>query len=237
MTDSKPRVGDEARELLATNYQGVLSTQSQAMPGFPFGSVVPYCLDHTGQPIILISQIAQHTKNILADAKASLITFEQGADDIQAAARLTLIGEVTPLVDDEIDQAAERYYRYFPQSQDYHKVHDFDFYRLNLVRLRFIGGFGRINWLEPDQVVQASAFDAETERGMIEHMNDDHISAMQTYCEQAGIDASDQTPVMISIDQNGFNLRLDQAIKRFHFDEPASTPEAIRKALVAMARR
>lgn len=229
-------VGDDVFDLLSSNYQGVLSTQSQAMPGYPFGSVVPYCLDATGQPIILISQIAQHTKNVLADPKASLITLEQGAEDIQAAARLTLIGDVQRVPDDEAEQAAEAYYRFFPQSRDYHKTHDFDFYRLNVVRLRYIGGFGRINWLEPEQALRHNAFDDATRHGMLEHMNADHVEAMRKYCDQAGIDHGEHAPEMVGIDQFGFQLRLGPNIHRFHFQDAAESPEAIRAALVAMAR-
>ncbi len=237
MTDKKTEIGTEVRQRLHASFEGVLSTQSQAMPGYPFGSVVPYCLDYTGQPVILISQIAQHTKNILINPKVSLITFEHGAEDIQAAARLTMLADVQHLHGEESDQAAARYYRYFPQARDYHTTHDFDFYRLNVVRLRYIGGFGRINWLEPDQVLQANAFNAVTEQGMLDHMNEDHIAAMRSYCDQVEIAHTGHTPQMVGLDQAGFDLLLGQRVIRFLFDQPATTPEAIRAALVAMVRR
>ena len=74
-----------ARQLLLKEYRGVLSTHSQAMPGFPFGSVVPYCLDARGWPLLLISRIAQHTRNLKADARCSLLVGERAAEDVQAA--------------------------------------------------------------------------------------------------------------------------------------------------------
>src|SRR5690606_22748373 len=122
------KAGKHARELLLKEYRGVLSTHSKAMPGFPFGSVVPYCLDAEGRPLILISRIAQHTHNLLADPHCSLLVGERDAEDIQAAGRLTLLAQARQLDDEAaIEAAAARYYRYFPASRDYHRVHDFDF--------------------------------------------------------------------------------------------------------------
>ena len=76
----------------------MLSTHSQAMPGFPFGSVVPYCLDANGWPLILISRIAQHTKNLQADPRCSLLVAERGAEDVQATGRLTLLAEAAEAI-------------------------------------------------------------------------------------------------------------------------------------------
>eukprot|EP01132_Coremiostelium_polycephalum_P016123 gene16122-19424_t len=124
-------VAKNARELLLKEYRGALATLSKAMPGFPFGSVVPYCLDAEGRPLILISRIAQHTHNLQKDPKCSLLVGEREADDVQAVGRLTYLAEAEKLEDDAaIEAAAERYYRYFPESANYHKAHDFDFWVL-----------------------------------------------------------------------------------------------------------
>ncbi len=89
------------------------------MPGFPFGSVVPYCLDEQGRPLILISRIAQHTHNLQKDPKCSLLVGEREADDVQAVGRLTYLAEAEQLHDAAaIEAAAERYYRYFPESAE-----------------------------------------------------------------------------------------------------------------------
>ena len=88
-----------ARELLLKEYRGVLSTHSKSMPGFPFGSVVPYCLDDQGRPLILISRIAQHTHNLQKDPKCSLLVGERGAEDVQAVGRITLLAEAEKLTD------------------------------------------------------------------------------------------------------------------------------------------
>ena len=98
-------LADEARALLCAEYHGVLATLSVAMGGYPHGSVVPYCLDYHGQPIILISRLAQHTKNIAADARVSLLVSAGGADDVQTAARLSVMADAE--VPGELPQVKE----------------------------------------------------------------------------------------------------------------------------------
>lgn len=232
----KEDVGAEARALLLAAYQGVLSTHSQDMQGFPFGSVAPYCLDADGMPLLLISDIAQHTKNLRADARCSFIVM-QGGEDIQAGARLTLVGECRPLLPENVEAAAARYYRYFPDARDFHRTHDFHFFRLTPARCRYIGGFGRIHWLAAEAVLRANPFTAEREAGIVGHMNDDHADALRHYCQQAGIALpAEVAPMMTGIDAEGLHLRLGARIVRISFDAPVDTPLAAREALVAMAR-
>ncbi len=226
--------GKHARELLLKEYRGVLSTHSKAMPGFPFGSVVPYCLDAQGCPLILISRIAQHTHNLQQDGKCSLLVGERGAEDVQAVGRLTLLAEAKKLAEPaQIDAAAARYYRYFPESRDYHQVHDFDFWRLQPVRWRYIGGFGAIHWLE--QVDLANPFAGESEQGMLEHMNADHAAAIAHYVELAGLPAHEPAQ-LVGIDSEGFHLRIGKSLYWLAFPTSCNSPGAVRQALVQLAR-
>lgn len=226
--------GKHARELLLKEYRGVLSTHSKAMPGFPFGSVVPYCLDERGCPLILISRIAQHTHNLQMDGKCSLLVGERGAEDVQAVGRLTLLAEAEKLAEPlQIAAAAARYYRYFPESRDYHRVHDFDFWRLQPVRWRYIGGFGAIHWL--DQVNLANPFAGEVELGMLEHMNADHAAAIAHYVELAGLPA-DEPAQLVGIDSEGFHLRIGKSLHWLAFPTSCNSPGAVRQALVQLAR-
>ncbi len=228
------KAAKHARELLLKEYRGVLSTHSKAMPGFPFGSVVPYCLDERGWPLILISRIAQHTHNLQKEPKCSLLVGERGAEDVQAAGRLTLLAEARQLDDPAaIEAAAARYYRYFPGSRDYHKAHDFDFWVLEPVRWRYIGGFGAIHWL--DEVALANPFVGESEAGMVEHMNADHANAIAHYVELAGLPTG-ETAELAGIDSEGFHLRIGQALYWLAFPQPCINPGAVRQALVALAR-
>ncbi|KPA98462.1 MULTISPECIES: HugZ family protein [Pseudomonas] len=223
-----------ARELLLKEYRGVLSTHSKAMPGFPFGSVVPYCLDDQGRPLILISRIAQHTHNLQKDPKCSLLVGEREAEDVQAVGRLTCLAQAQKLTEaDAIDAAAERYYRYFPDSRNYHKAHDFDFWVLEPVRHRYIGGFGAIHWL--DQVTLANPFAGKAEASMVEHMNSDHAKAIAHYVALAGL-PSREPAQLVGIDTEGMHLRIGQGLYWLGFETPCNTPTEVREALVSLAR-
>ncbi|MDE1163891.1 MAG: DUF2470 domain-containing protein [Pseudomonas sp.] len=223
----------QARELLLKEYRGVLSTHSKSMPGFPFGSVVPYCLDAQGNPLILISRIAQHTHNLQRDPKCSLLVGEREAEDVQAVGRLTVLAEARPLSDPQaIEAAAQRYYRFFPDSQNYHSAHDFDFWVLEPVRHRYIGGFGAIHWL--DDVTLANPFAGKAEASMVEHMNADHAKAIAHYVELAGLPAK-AAAQMAGVDSEGLHLRIGQALYWLAFEKPCNTPVQVREALVSLA--
>ena len=223
----------QARELLLKEYRGVLSTHSKSMPGFPFGSVVPYCLDAEGNPLILISRISQHTHNLQKDPKCSLLVGERGAEDVQAVGRLTVLAEARKLESPEaVEAAAERYYRYFPDSRNYHSAHDFDFWVLQPVRHRYIGGFGAIHWL--DQVTLANPFAGKAELSMVEHMNSDHAKAIAHYVALSGLPDTEPAQ-MTGIDSEGMHLRIGQGLHWLAFPEPCNNPTQVREALVSLA--
>lgn len=136
----------EARELLRTARSGALGTFSLAMPGHPFVSLVTFVPDSSLRPVLLLSGLAEHTRNLRADPKASLLLAEGGAHPLEQA-RMTLLGEVIEFEPD--DAARRRFLRYSPESADYLMLGDFRFFRLELARLRFIGGFARMGWSDP----------------------------------------------------------------------------------------
>jgi putative heme iron utilization protein len=222
-----------ARRLLNHQSFGVLSTHSVDVPGYPFGSIAPYTLNHNGEPIILISGIAQHTRNIKENNKVSLTVFDPHADDPQAASRLTWIGAAESIEPSDIE-SRDRYLRYFPSAESYFQTHDFSFYRVALRRARFIGGFGEIYWIEPDAMLARNPF-RETEKGIVDHMNQDHQKALIHYCKVlTGIDAS--VVSMTGIDSEGFDMLAGKLKLRIDFDSPIYTPEDARKNLVRLAR-
>lgn len=223
----------ELQQLLLQSYQGVLSTHSQHLQGYPFGSVVPFCLDYQGRVIILISELAQHTKNLKVDKRCSLLVFAEG-DDIQAAARLTIIADATPVAQHEVETIAQRYYRYFPQSKDFHNIHDFSFWVLQPVKYRYIGGFGKIHWAEPQTL--ANPFNAETETDIVEHMNQDHADALPLYAKLANIVANNVTISMTGIDSLGFHLRIGEKIIYISFPQAVNSPQQVRQTLVELLK-
>ena len=225
----------KARTLFNTRCDGVLSTHSIDLPGYPFGSITPYCINRNGQPVILISTIAQHTRNILADNKVSLIAYDPQTDDTQAAGRVTYIANAVKIDDENI---AERYYRFYPMSRNFHKTHNFNFYTLDFVRVRYIGGFGEIYWIEKADFLKANPFSFEEETGIVEHMNADHQDAINHYCDlfELAYDAKN-LPKLVGIDSEGFELRIGGRLERLQFDSAISNTLEARQALVELARR
>jgi len=222
-----------ARQLLNRQSMGVLSTHSVDVEGYPFGSITPYMLGYNGEPIMLISDIAQHTRNIKQNPKVSLVVFEQNAIDPQASGRLTWIGDAEPL--NPADTIIRRrYLRYFPSAASYFATHDFAFYTIHLRRARFIGGFGQIYWIETADMLLPNPF-RETETQIIEHMNQDHQKALLHYCKVLkNVNVTDVT--MTGIDGEGFDLLADGRKLRIDFDSPISTMEEARATLVRLAR-
>ena len=132
----------------------------------------------------------------------------------------------------QIQAAAQRYYRYFPDSESYHSAHDFDFWVLNPVRYRFIGGFGAIHWI--DQLTLANPFAGKAETSMIEHMNADHAKAIAHYVELTGLPKT-QSAQLVGIDSEGMHLRIGEGLHWLPFQAPCNTPIQVREALVFLA--
>jgi putative heme iron utilization protein len=224
------RTTEDARRLFLRQSSGVLSTISLDVPGYPFGSVAPYCADRRGRPVIYISAIAQHTRNILANSKVSLTVVESNESaDVQASGRVTCIANATPLESAAADDAASRYFRYFPSAMQYQGTHDFAFFGLEPVRVRYIGGFGQIYWVAPEGFLLANPFSSAQEARIIQHMNQDHADALRRY---AGGEA-----VMTGIDSEGFDLLMSGSKVRLEFPHPIATMDEARQALIEMAKR
>lgn len=228
--------GDDARRFARGQQQAVLSTLSRREAGFPFGSVAPFILDHAGRPVLLLSGIAEHTRNIEADDRVSLIA-QPYSPDMQGVGRVTLLGRASRL--GTKDSLGPRHLRYLPQAADYFEMHDFHFYRIEPTRIRWIGGFGRIHWVEPAAYLLpdtefASLADAES--GILAHMNRDHGDALAAYCRHVHgltVDGAE----MIGIDPDGFDVRADGQVLRFEFTNRVSDPTSARAALVALAQQ
>jgi heme iron utilization protein len=216
-----------ARALLLRESFGVLSTISLDVGGYPFGSVTPYCVDRMCQPTIYISPIAQHTKNIFADPRVSLTVIERSdSDDVQAHGRLTYIANAIEADDDR--DIAERYFQYFPYARQYDRTHSFNFFRLELVRARYIGGFGQIFWIDPREFSKANPFSTSEEAGIVQHMNRDHIDVLRRLI-------GDEC-AMVGIDGEGFDVLKGDRKIRIPFSAPVRNMEEARAAFVEMAR-
>ncbi len=136
----------EARNVLAASDFVALATQSARLAGFPFVSHAPFARDGEGMPMLLLSRLAEHSRNLAADPRASLMV-AAGDGDPQAQPRVTLVGELRPvsLPPDRQD----RYLRFHPEAGAFLGFGDFRFYRFEAVRVRMVGGFARAGWIEP----------------------------------------------------------------------------------------
>lgn len=215
-----------ARELLLHSHHGVLSTHSAKEPGYPYGSLLPFCLGADGQPLGLISELAQHTRNLRQNPKASLTLFQAAeSDQIQAGPRLVLLGEAYFLSPAESEQLAPRYYRYLPSSPDYRLLNDFCFVSLQTRRLHYIAGFGQIRWLEASEVLKASPFLPLQENAMLEDLNTREAELLAAIWHKACGSAASEPVAIAGLDGDGGDLRQGSRLLRFDFMSPVADLE------------
>ncbi len=235
------RPGEAARRLLRAESQAVLSTLSLRRHGWPFASLAPYALSRRGEPILLLSTLAQHTKNVRADSRACLFVQDRAAPEPQAAARVTLLGRVTPVAAEEVPDARARYLARHPASEGYFAVHDFGLYTHGIDEVRYIGGFGAIGWVSGVDLLLDPAHDplALEAGGICQHMNEDHPDALALLCSWRRKPAD--AARMVGIDAFGFDVDAWKGARverlRFDFGAPVDGLDEARRAIVEMIAR
>jgi putative heme iron utilization protein len=137
------------RALLESRGDGVLATLSARRDGWPFASVVQYALTDEGEPLLLLSALAEHTRNLAADSRASLLVQEASGDDPLAVGRVTLLGRCERA---DGQHSSALYVERHPQAAQYLELADFAFYVLRVSEARFVGGFGDMGWLSGDDL-------------------------------------------------------------------------------------
>src|ERR1700727_1444363 len=171
----EPSFPERARTLVYLGRIGSLSTLSLKQPGFPFGSVMPYGLDERGRPIFLISSMAMHTQNLQDDGRASLLVTQEGGGDPLGASRVTLVGKVATIPDPEVAEARKLYLERYANARYWVDFEDFSFYRMDVLDVYYVGGFGVMGWVAAKDYEQAKADPlANDAAGIIEHMDHDH---------------------------------------------------------------
>jgi putative heme iron utilization protein len=199
-----------------------------------------------GEPIILISEIAEHTRNLRADARASLLVQDSAAmADPQAGARVTLIGYAVPVPRAYLGDARRRYLSLFPNSAGYFETHDFSLFQIKVEQVRFIGGFGEIYWLDGREVVDVAASSsldllATQAVAVCDHMNTDHADALKLYAA-AFADTHADAAKMIHVDGDGFDMVVIESGSHKHlridFPRPLTSSDQVRPVMVEMVRR
>lgn len=196
----------QARLLARSQHTGVLSTHSKALGGYPFGSVTPFMMTDNGNIIIYASDIAQHSRNMKENCRVSLCVYDAKQDDSQASARITFIADASWENVSELEQ--QRYFELFPQARAYVEAHDFRFYLLDVNKIRYIGGFGEIYWFSIEEWSQGLASVAESQRGIIEHMHEDHLDALQMIAQNRMPSTVIESVSMLSVFPEGFHVEV-----------------------------
>ena len=232
----EPTFAERARTLVYLGRIGSLSTLSRKQPGFPFGSVMPYGLDDHGRPIFLISTMAMHTQNLQADPRASLlVTQEDAGGEPLGASRVTLVGNVLPIPDAEVAEARKLYLARHANSKYWVDFEDFSFYRMDVVDVYYVGGFGVMGWVSATEYDRSQPDPlADSMAEIIQHMNADHKDALVLLARKfAHIESQEAT--MTAVDRLGFHVRLktQEGMRgaRIAFLREVSNPAETRKGL------
>ena len=237
-----PSHAERARSLVAQQGTGTLCTVALDPAGYPYGSFVTFAL-HDGEPVFLISRIAEHTRNLAADERASLLVHELGKADPLANGRVTLIGPTTPVARDASELAAVRQAMLsaHPNAAYYVDYADFGFWRLRLKAVRFIGGYGRMSWVSAEEFRSAQPDPlASSVVRILTHMNQDHADSLRLYARAFTSARDAEKAVMTAIDRYGFEMTVTApegiGAARIAFAAPIASAEQARTELVALSR-
>lgn len=227
----------DAKNLLRSVGVGVISSHSNNLKGYPFGSVTPYLCGSDGSVYFYISDIAQHAKNLTIDQRMSITVFEQvESGDQNTNGRVTVVGDAVPVESEQQEQIIDQYVRLYPEAESYRQAHDFKMWRLDVKRVRYIGGFGKIFWLEQEEwLAPESPWPYENEQGMIKHMNEDHQDAMSLMLKQH-FSIDDEAPEMSGVLIDGCFIRSNLRNFWISFDRVCKDSTDVRKALVVLTK-
>jgi len=225
-----------AKSLLRRSRQGALATL-MAGSGDPYCSLVNVASHPDGSPILLISRLAVHTKNILADPRASLMLDERAVGDPLEGARIMLAGRAEQAGPGELETLRRRYLNAHPSAETFADFKDFSFFRISLSGAHLVAGFGRIVDLAPDRFLtdlgDAGAL-VEAEEDATQHMNADHREALMLYATRLlGAEPADWR--CTGIDPEGIDMQAGTATLRLDFPQRVTSPAELRKILVKLA--
>jgi heme oxygenase (biliverdin-IX-beta and delta-forming) len=250
----EPTHAERARTLVAGSNRGVLSTVALDPPGYPFGSIATYALDRAGRPVVFVSTMAEHTRNAGADPRASLIVVEPAAgvvggtgdpasSDPLAAGRVTLIGDLLEVGPGERPAVRGRYLEANPASAYYIDFGDFSFWRLEVRRVRYVGGYGRMSWVGAADYAGAAPdpLAGQPAAGIIEHMNADHTDALVLVARVFGGRPQTTSAVLTAVDRYGFDLVAQgpdgRGALRLGFTAPVAEPGEVRREFIRLVHK
>jgi len=225
-----------ARSLLRRSRQGALATL-MASSGDPYCSLVNVASHTDGSPILLISRLAVHTRNILGDSRVSLMLDERAGGDPLEGSRIMLAGRAEEAAATDLELLRRRYLNAHPSAEAFVDFGDFSFFRIRPSGTHLVAGFGRILDLRPAQfltdISDAGAL-LEAEQGAIDHMNSDHRDATGLYATRLlGAQPADWR--CAGCDPDGIDLQAGATTLRLDFPERVTGPAELRRMLVRLA--
>ncbi|APR84514.1 Putative heme iron utilization protein [Minicystis rosea] len=237
-----PTHAERARTVAARVRTATLSTIARDPEGYPYGSLVTVA-DDRGRPLLLISQLAEHTQNLTSRAEASILLAEVAPPNASplSVARVTLLGPCRPVPEADREAARAAFLAVHPDAEQYASFKDFAFHRLEPSAVRYVGGFGRMSWVsaadylaaEPDPI-------APQAEGILAHMNDDHADAVLAYARGLAGEVDATIATMTAVDRYGFDLALEtprgSKTARLAFASEVASTDEVRRALVALVK-
>ena len=232
MTKTRSFTGAEARLLLRRTRTGTLGTINRD-GGSPYASLINVATDIEGQPLILVSTLAWHTKNLLADPRASVLVAEPPkTGDALTGPRVTVMGRFEKV---DAPRVSRRYLARHPEVAVYVGFGDFSFWQLVPEIIHAVAGFGRIETLTPAEVFPAVEGFAGLEESALEHMNHDHPGAVRHYAVGLGGNPLANWTLQ-AIDPDGADLSDGTQSLRLNFPAQAIDASTLRQTLAEMAR-
>jgi len=232
-TDFDPR--QAAKKLLREGRSGALATLMSGS-GDPYCSLVNVASTAEGAPLLLLSRLALHTKNILADGRVSLMLDERKPGDPLEGARVMLLGTAAPTQDQE---ARRRYLDRQPEANAFAGFGDFGFYRIALKGAHLVAGFGRIVDLKPPDLLtdlDGAGDLVAAEPEVVAHMNADHAEAVRLYAVNL-LGAPDGAWRCVGCDPEGLELQLDRVALRLLFPTRVMSAGELRQVLKRLAEK
>lgn len=228
-----PSPAATARRLLRAADRASLATLRSE--GWPYASLTLLALAFDGSPLLLLSDLAEHTKNLRRDARVSLlIDGTAGRDDPLTGPRVTVLGEAAAAADPLL---LKRFTRRHPSAQRYAGFADFRLYQVRVTRAHLVAGFGRINWIEAPALLSPPAPAlTEAEADILAHMNENHAETLDLYAERIADCGAGTGWRMTGIDPEGFDLRRGGCVARLDFRLPVGDAEGARAELVRLAK-
>jgi putative heme iron utilization protein len=229
------------RALLERERHAVLSTAHEAFGGWPFGSVVPFATTPEGDPVLLLSDLAEHTKNLAADPRASLFVADPEARERpQAGARLTLLARAEASSFQATRAAMDLYVSRFPEAREHLTAHAFAVHVLRVERVRWIAGFGSMGWWTRAEWARLGDDPLAPHADAIRtHMNADHAGALVKLARGHGAPDAERA-VLVDVEARGLGIdawrpgRANPVRVRVRFPGPVASPDAARRAVIGL---